>query len=430
MGSREYVQQDSTPPRHRLDPVGYPTLARRVTVHPPSPSQALHHLDPEHDIFRPGQVLAWHPALDRTTKTLRRMLCHPHLVTIVDDSTIAWAQHLPNLLPIDRFTGDPADRSLARMAGRLRHMHAQFFAPQLAVSRHPLAPPASPAGGATRCGPAVPELRMPPPGTVPPGPPKGPPEPHGGAVPPGHGMPPPDPPAAQASQASSSRPSPVRSSPLTRRSVSATDLDADPSPSRHAPPATAASRPPAREGPAPSSVPDPPAGCSSPPAPHPAPPLGEQSLAELARGTPPALLGHSSGTPPRAAEPATRDVRTIVRCMSENVLAGVHCVFGGPADVLAGVARPPEVVLAERFGATIEATLSAKSTHLLLPPALLAPRALAQCRRTQEMLSHARSLGIEPTLHRVDLRWLLACVANWSHLPEAEWTTLSAGDPL
>ena len=49
---------------------------------------------------------------------------------------------------------------------------------------------------------------------------------------------------------------------------------------------------------------------------------------------------------------------------------GVHCVFGGPADVLAGVARPPEVVLAERFGATIEATLSAKSTHLLLPPAL------------------------------------------------------------
>jgi len=39
----------------------------------------------------------------------------------------------------------------------------------------------------------------------------------------------------------------------------------------------------------------------------------------------------------------TPDVRSIVRAMSEKVLEGVHCVFGGPTDVLAGEARPPEV---------------------------------------------------------------------------------------
>ncbi|KOO23455.1 hypothetical protein Ctob_004060, partial [Chrysochromulina tobinii] len=73
MGSREYVQQ------------------------------ALHYLDPKHEIFKPGQVLAWHPALDRTTKTLQRLLCVPELVLIVDDSPIAWANHVPNLVLIDRF---------------------------------------------------------------------------------------------------------------------------------------------------------------------------------------------------------------------------------------------------------------------------------------------------------------------------------------
>ena len=52
----------------------------------------------------PNQVLAWNPALDRTTKTLQRLLCHPQLVLIVDDSPAAWSQHLPNLLLIDRFT--------------------------------------------------------------------------------------------------------------------------------------------------------------------------------------------------------------------------------------------------------------------------------------------------------------------------------------
>ena len=49
-------------------------------------------------------MLAWNPALDRTTKTLQRLLCHPQLVLIVDDSPAAWSQHLPNLLLIDRFT--------------------------------------------------------------------------------------------------------------------------------------------------------------------------------------------------------------------------------------------------------------------------------------------------------------------------------------
>ena len=38
------------------------------------------------------QVLAWNPALDRTTKTLQRLLCVPELVLIVDDSPAAWAQ--------------------------------------------------------------------------------------------------------------------------------------------------------------------------------------------------------------------------------------------------------------------------------------------------------------------------------------------------
>lgn len=51
------------------------------------------------------QVLAWNPALDRTTKTLQRLLCVPELVLIVDDSPAAWSNHLSNLLLIDRFIG-------------------------------------------------------------------------------------------------------------------------------------------------------------------------------------------------------------------------------------------------------------------------------------------------------------------------------------
>ena len=97
MGSREYVQQ------------------------------ALHHLDPEHKIFKPGQVLAWNPALDRTTKTLQRLLCVPELVLIVDDSPMAWANHLPNLLLIDRFVGSPADNSLERVGQHLKAIHRAYF---------------------------------------------------------------------------------------------------------------------------------------------------------------------------------------------------------------------------------------------------------------------------------------------------------------
>eukprot|EP00962_Isochrysis_galbana_P052346 scaffold23754_cov106-Isochrysis_galbana.AAC.2 len=85
---------------------------------------------------------------------------------------------------------------------------------------------------------------------------------------------------------------------------------------------------------------------------------------------------------------------------------------------------PPrkQVVLAERFGATIDGGLTAHTTHLLLPPALLDPRAIALCPRTQAILEEARGLGIAERLHRVDLRWLLACVAYWRRLPEEDWS--------
>jgi hypothetical protein len=81
-----------------------------------------------------------------------------------------------------------------------------------------------------------------------------------------------------------------------------------------------------------------------------------------------------------------------------------------------------QVLLAERFGATIDGAMTAQTTHLLLPPALLGPRAIALCPRTQAMLEEARGLGIADSLHRVDLRWLLACVAHWRRLPEEDWS--------
>jgi hypothetical protein len=106
MGSREYVQQ------------------------------ALHHLDPRHEIFKPGQVLAWNPTLDRTTKTLQRLLCVPEFVLIVDDSPMAWANHLPNLILIDRYVGDPSDNSLERVGRHLKAIHKAYF-----EQSDPLPPP-------------------------------------------------------------------------------------------------------------------------------------------------------------------------------------------------------------------------------------------------------------------------------------------------
>ena len=72
-------------------------------------------------------MLAWHPALDRTTKTLQRLLCVPELVLIVDDSPIAWANHVPNLVLIDRFVGAPTDVSLPRVAEHLKAIHRAYF---------------------------------------------------------------------------------------------------------------------------------------------------------------------------------------------------------------------------------------------------------------------------------------------------------------
>ena len=76
---------------------------------------------------RPGQVLAWNPALDRTKKTLQRLLCVPELVLIVDDSPVAWANHLPNLVLIDRFVGSPTDNSLQRIGAHLKAIHKTYF---------------------------------------------------------------------------------------------------------------------------------------------------------------------------------------------------------------------------------------------------------------------------------------------------------------
>uniref|UniRef100_A0A7S4F6P5 protein-serine/threonine phosphatase n=1 Tax=Chrysotila carterae TaxID=13221 RepID=A0A7S4F6P5_CHRCT len=120
----------------------------------------------------------------------------------------------------------------------------------------------------------------------------------------------------------------------------------------------------------------------------------------------------------------TRDVRQIVSSLSASVLAGVHCVFAGPFDmILSPGCKPPEVQLAERFGAVLSTQMSAGATHLLLPPVLIAAGALTRCARTQALAMQAHQLGILRSLHLVDLRWLLDCVAHWERLPEDNYAT-------
>jgi len=442
MGSREYVQQ------------------------------ALRHLDPTHEIFRPGQVLAWNPALDRTTKTLRRLLCQPHLVTVVDDSTLAWAQHLPNLLPIDRFTGDLNDNSLALMAERLREIHATFFAQQLEAGKSnpradsqippaftlnpsdvPLAAPAPqgpsqtigstatmPAGSSiTKASPLSRGARVSP-------------MQQNGASAVARTS------SLLASSASTSaaqhRSTPPQSSLSTTSTANITPLPLAPlDSSRNAerPIASVNANVPAAlstgcstRAPADTNgTSDAGNGVSTHSSPLPDSHIGpvggsaaDRNMGdEIVRSTPlrptsplsPSVDETDAPAAPSALdvlgeETDGPDVRTIIKAMSEKVLEGVVCVFGGPTDVLAGEARPPEVVLAERFGARIESMLTTETTHLLLPPALLDPRSVNLCSRTDAIFKHAHTLGIEERLHRVDLRWLLACVAYWKRLPESEWS--------
>ncbi len=287
MGSREYVQQ------------------------------ALHFLDPTHEVFKPGHVLAWNPAFNRTTKSLRRLLCHPQVVLIVDDSTVAWSEHLHNLLPIERFLGDDDDDdALPRMAERLRAIHRDYFAVEDAPATVPLAPLCVDGVGVD---------------------------------------------ATHAAAAAPAVPQPF-ASPL---SSSARSLD-DPS--------------------APA-----------------VPPLGLDSAAQIVQ------------------EPPERDVRCAVRTLSESVLSGVCCVFAGSVDVLAMPQRPPEVILAERFGARFESRMSSSTTHLLMPPSLMHADAIACCPRTSELLTQASALGLQSRLRIADLRWLLACVGRWEYLSEDLW---------
>lgn len=300
MGSREYVQQ------------------------------ALHFLDPTHEVFKPGHVLAWNPAFNRTTKSLRRLLCHPQMVLIVDDSTVAWSEHLHNLLPIERFLGDDdEDDALPRMAERLRAIHRDYFAAEDATA----ADAASSRQESTVAAAPLAPLRVDGVGDD----------------------------ATHATAAASAVPQPF-SSPL---SSSARSLD----------------------GPSASAV----------------PPLGLDSAAQLVQ------------------EPPERDVRCAVRTLSESVLSGVCCVLAGSVDVLAMPQRPPEVILAERFGARFESRMSSSTTHLLMPPSLMHADAIACCPRTSELLTQASALGLQSRLRIADLRWLLACVGRWEYLSEELW---------
>ena len=66
------------------------------------------------------------------------------------------------------------------------------------------------------------------------------------------------------------------------------------------------------------------------------------------------------------------DVRELLGALCAPVLAGVECVFSGPSPLLLCDGKePPEVQLARRFGVSLRAELSAQTTHLLVPPALL-----------------------------------------------------------
>eukprot|EP00327_Prymnesium_parvum_P049950 CAMPEP_0205897174 /NCGR_PEP_ID=MMETSP1083-20121108/25350_1 /ASSEMBLY_ACC=CAM_ASM_000430 /TAXON_ID=97485 /ORGANISM="Prymnesium parvum, Strain Texoma1" /LENGTH=168 /DNA_ID=CAMNT_0053262303 /DNA_START=15 /DNA_END=518 /DNA_ORIENTATION=+ len=109
--------------------------------------------------------------------------------------------------------------------------------------------------------------------------------------------------------------------------------------------------------------------------------------------------------------------------MCETVLEGVCCTFAGPTDFLTvdGV-LPPEVMLAQRFGATFSSEIEPCVTHLLIPASSMSE--LVACERTSVLLSQAHSLGLLPKLRVLDARWLLDSIALCEKLPEEEYHIL------
>ena len=436
MGSREYVQQ------------------------------ALHHLDPNHEIFKPGQVLAWNPALDRTTKTLQRLLCVPELVLIVDDSPIAWANHLPNLVLIDRFVGAPSDTSLERVGHHLREIHRTYFeraGPLPTPSLAPSAPPGTaasltspppltlPAAASTATAPsaAAANKRVPP-------------------LPSISESSPPQPATRRGERrsrencgvSSSSSGLPLGGtrttprSPLISSSHSASPGGEGAEDETVPPQLPIASRRPSMElalGRMPSNGELSVGGESDSRGPSPvlqealagAPPAGPPVAAKLIqreRDTAAESAAAACGAAAADAVAATSDdasgavtngttartnagpdVRDLLLTQCSDILGNVDCAFVGPSDLLVvdGVA-PPEVQLARRFGANIRGEVSATCTHLLVPPALLAEGTLI-CERTEQLVNQARSHSLEPSVHVVDARWLLDCVSKWQRLPEADY---------
>jgi len=115
-------------------------------------------------------------------------------------------------------------------------------------------------------------------------------------------------------------------------------------------------------------------------------------------------------------------VRDLLRAQCEAILAGVECVFAGPSSLLmVDGATPPEVELARRFGALVHAELVPSSTHILVPPALLAEGTL-QCERTGWLLRQMEAHRLRGRVQLVDARWLLDCVSRWQRLPESDYT--------
>ena len=459
MGSREYVQQ------------------------------ALHHLDPHHRIFKPGQVLAWNPALDRTTKTLQRLLCHPQLVLIVDDSPAAWSQHLGNLLLIDRFTGSADDTSLPRIGAHLKEMHAAFFAMHDAQQRQLslMPPPPTPSSqqqqqqqqqqqlqapceddeddeddeGEEDSDAGLGDFAMAPVGQV-----------AGEAPPIGPLVTPvlcpiqlPTPGAEVEGEQAPETPTdaPVKGfavdtpeDGVTAEDGAETDADAaaEANAAAEAEASAAASAAAAGQQLAQPASDEPTAADSS---------TGATSNGVLTvacdvavncgvdgggggggrRVRGPMSARVPSLPPPLPSVPehaavqnggegsaASPDVRELLSGRCAPVLGGVDCVITGPSALLLAEGRvPPEVQLARRFGVTLRAELAPTSTHLLVPPSLLgdiATNGSRACERTQLLLQQAHDLGLLDKLQLVDLRWLLDSLAQWRRLPEEDYAIAMA----
>lgn len=117
-------------------------------------AQILPSLDPDGDIFRPGQVCVWTPDQDRSTKDLARVGANPRQVLILDDALHAWCarmgppptpavacaapsrrrpppparrDHVSNLVLISRFVGDRRDSALHVLCQYFRQIHTTYF---------------------------------------------------------------------------------------------------------------------------------------------------------------------------------------------------------------------------------------------------------------------------------------------------------------